>query len=81
MLRVVISSLFCRSDFRSRAAEASQSCLSTRIVSSSSQIASRASLCGVPGSAASNASAQSSALSQMSDQGVETVIGLVGGSS
>ena len=39
-------------------------------MSSSSQIWSRASLCGVPGSGASNASAQSSALSQMSDQWV-----------
>ena len=43
-------------------------------MSSSSQTWSRASLCGVPGSGASNASAQSSALSQMSAQGVSTVI-------
>jgi hypothetical protein len=35
----------------------------------------------VPGSGASNASAQSSALSQMSDDSVSTVIPLRGGSS
>ena len=38
-------------------------------MSSSSQTSSRASLCGVPGSGASNASAQSSALSQTSAHG------------
>ena len=51
------------------------------MVSSSSQISSRASLCGVPGSGASNASAQSSALSQMSAYGVSTSMPSVGGSS
>ena len=44
------------------------------MVISSSQIRSRASLCAVPGSGASNASAQSLALSQMSDQGVLEVL-------
>ena len=51
------------------------------IVSSSSQITSRASLCGVPGSGASNATAQSSASIQTSDHGVVTSIPSVGGSS
>jgi len=55
--------------------------LSIRIETSSAKIWSRASLCGVPVSAASNASAQSSALSQMSLHGVETVIPFLGGSS
>ena len=49
--------------------------------SSSSQTWSRASLCGVPGSGASNASAQSSALSQTSAHGVSTTMPSVGGSS
>ena len=48
------------------------STLSSRIVSSASQTWSRASLCGVPGSGASKASAQSSALSQTSAHGVST---------
>ena len=51
------------------------------IVSTSSQTWSRASLCGVPGSGAVNASAQSSTLSQTSDQCVSTTIPSVGGSS
>jgi len=53
---------------------ASPSNLSMAMAISSSQIRSRASLCAVPGSAASNASAQSSGLSQRSDQGVSTFI-------
>ena len=51
------------------------------MMSSSSQISSRASLCGVPGSGTENASAQSSALSQMSAYGVSTSMPSVGGSS
>ena len=51
------------------------------MVTSSSQIWSRASLCGVPGSGDSNASAHSSALSQMSPHGVSTSMPSVGGSS
>ena len=50
-------------------------------MTSASQIWSRASLCGVPGSGASNAAAQSSASNQTSDHGVVTVIPVVGGSS
>ena len=66
---------------RSAEASSSSSCLSTRIVSSSSQTWSRASLCGVPGAGDSNASAQSSELSHTSDQGVSTTIPSLGGSS
>ena len=78
----VTSALFCNSDLRSRSAgTSSSSFLSIRILSSSAQIWSRASLCGVPGSGVSNASAQSSALSQRSDESVSTVIPVVGGSS
>ena len=64
-----------------RGGTSSSSTLSTRIVSSSSQTWSRASLCGVPGSGAPNASAQSSALSQTSAHGVSTSMPCVGGSS
>ena len=46
-----------------------------------SQTWSRPSLCGVPGSGASNASAQSVALSQTSPHGVSTSIPSVGASS
>ncbi|GAB3933671.1 hypothetical protein GCM10027614_05120 [Micromonospora vulcania] len=80
-LKVVRSSLFRTSDPRSSWAGSSPSYLSIRIVSSASQIWSRASLCGVPESGASRASAQSSALSQISDDSVVTVIGVLGGSS
>ncbi len=51
------------------------------MVSSSSQTSSRASLCGVPGSAEANASAQSEALSQRSVHGVSTSMPTVGGCS
>ncbi len=80
--RAALSSRFCSSDLRSRSGGAStSSSFSMRIVTSSSQIWSRASLCAVPGSGASNASAQSWALSGTSDQGVSTVSPLAGGSS
>jgi hypothetical protein len=42
--------------------------------SSSSQMSSRASLCGMPGSAASKASAQSAGLSTSSPQGVSIAV-------
>ena len=79
----VARSSFWRSARRSCASGTSSSSgWSTRIVEQRlPHLTSRASLCGVPGSAASKASAQSSAPSQRSAQGVSTTIGSVGGSS
>ncbi len=53
--------------------------LSTRMSRSVSQTCSRASLCALPGSADSNASAQSDSLSQTSSHGVSTVRPSAGG--
>jgi hypothetical protein len=55
--------------------------LAIRISTSSSQIVSRASLCGVPGPAASKASAQFAALIHTSAQGVSTDMPFAGGCS